>query len=54
MKTLIVLAALLSTSACAVLAPATVAGIGIVTGVALTTNEPKVEEFGDKYLSNGE
>ena len=51
MKTLIVLAALLSTTACV---PATVAGIGIVTGVALTTNEPKVEEFGDKYLTKGE
>lgn len=48
---LIIITALLGLSACA---PTAVAGIGIVTGIALTTNEPKVKEFGDKYLSKGE
>jgi len=47
MKALLIILAL-STVSCA---PATVAGIGIVTGVALTTNEPAVKEFGDKYLT---
>ena len=50
MKYLVLILAVVSTSC----APLTVAGMGIVTGVALTTNEPKVEEFGDKYLSKGE
>ena len=43
----LILIGLLATSACA---PLAATSIGIVTGVALTTNEPKVEEFGDKYL----
>lgn len=47
MKALLLIS-LLATVSCA---PVTVAGIGIVTGVALTTNEPKVKEFGDKYLA---
>lgn len=48
---LIIITALLGLSACA---PTAVAGIGIVTGVALTTNIPAVEKAGDKYLSNKE
>lgn len=51
MKYLVLILAVVSTVSCA---PLTVAGIGIVTGVALTTNEPAVKEFGDKYLSNKE
>jgi hypothetical protein len=47
MKALIVLTALLTTVSCA---PLAVTSIGVVTGVALTTNEPAVKEFGDKYL----
>lgn len=47
MKALLLIS-LLATVSCA---PATVAGVGIVTGVALTTNIPAVEEAGDKYLS---
>jgi hypothetical protein len=50
MKALIILAVLIL-PACA---PLAVTSIGVVTGVALTTNEPKVEEFGDKYLKAGE
>ena len=51
MKALIVLTALLTTVSCA---PLAVTSIGVVTGVALTTNEPAVKEFGDKYLTKGE
>lgn len=50
MKALLLIS-LLATVSCA---PATVAGIGVVTGIATTTNIPAVEEFGDKYLSNKE
>jgi hypothetical protein len=47
MKALIILAVLIL-PACAPLAVTSIAGI---TGVALTTNEPAVKEFGDKYLT---
>jgi hypothetical protein len=50
MKYLVLILAVVSTSC----APLVAGGIGIATGVALTTNEPRVEEFGDKYLSKGE
>jgi hypothetical protein len=46
MKYLVLILAVVSTSC----APLAVTSIGIVTGVALTTNEPAVKEFGDKYL----
>jgi hypothetical protein len=51
MKYLVLILALSTTVSCA---PTMVAGIGVVTGVALTTNEPAVKEFGDKYLTKGE
>jgi hypothetical protein len=47
MKYLVLILAV-TVSACA---PVAVAGIAGITGVALTTNEPAVKEFGDKYLS---
>jgi len=47
MKYLVLILAV-TVSACA---PVVLAGIAGVTGVALTTNEPAVKEFGDKYLS---
>ncbi len=46
MKALLIIA-VLTVSACA---PLAVTSIGVVTGVALTTNEPAVKEFGEKYL----
>lgn len=50
MKALLIIS-LLTTVSCA---PLAVTSIGIATGVALTTNEPAVKEFGDKYLKAGE
>lgn len=50
MKTLIVLAALLSTSACAALAPATVAGIGAATALSIEANYPAVDKKAEKIF----
>ena len=51
MKYLVLILAVVSTVSCA---PLAATSIGIVTGIALTTNEKPVEEFGDKYLTKGE
>jgi len=47
MKALLIIS-LLTTVSCA---PLAVTSIGVVTGVALTTNIPEVEKAGNKYLS---
>ena len=47
MKALIVLAALLSTSACV---PATVAGIGAATALSLEANYPAVDKKAEKIF----
>jgi len=50
MKALIVLAALLSTSACAALAPVTLAGIGGATALSLEANYPVVDEKAEEIF----
>jgi len=54
MKYLVLILAVVSTSACAALAPATVAGIGAATALSIEANYPAVDKKAEKIFKVGE